>query len=319
MNGWHAAYRARYAQLKKEGVPFFPDVVFKDAVTAVIVFAALAGLAWFVGAGLEDLADPTDATYNPRPEWYFLFMFQALKFFPGNLEAVAAVLMPGVAVLVLVLLPFVDRGPRRHPLDRPFLTGLGVATLAGIGWLTWQGYRSPLVNPVVEKDPQVEAGRRLYADLRCMYCHRIDGKGGVVGPDLAKLVGEKAADWVAKHIRNPQAVSPSSPMPKMDLLDDEVAALSAYVKTLGAGVAYSPDAPRLFAENCSSCHRIRGQGGEVGPDLSLIGTARDGAYIKRYITDPSKTNQASSMPGFAGQLTDTQIEDLARYLSAQGR
>jgi ubiquinol-cytochrome c reductase cytochrome b subunit len=319
MSDWHAAYRARYAQLKKEGVPFFPDVVFKDMVTALVVFAALAGLAWFAGAGLEDLADPTDATYNPRPEWYFLFMFQALKFFPGDLEAVAAVILPGLVVLWMVLLPFADRGPRRHPLDRPLMTGICLMGLVAIGWLTWQGYRSPLVNPVVEKDPQVEAGRRLFLDLRCLYCHRVAGKGGAVGPDLTKVEGEKASAWVAKHIRNPQAADPGSQMPKMDLLDDEITALSAYVKSLGAGLAYSPEAVGLFAAHCGSCHRVRGQGGDAGPDLSLIGSARDVAYIKRYINDPSKTNQSSSMPGFAGQLTDTQIEDLSRYLSAQGR
>jgi mono/diheme cytochrome c family protein len=57
----------------------------------------------------------------------------------------------------------------------------------------------------------------------------------------------------------------------------------------------------------------------MGPDLSLIGSARDKAYLKRYLKDPSKVNPSASMPGFAGQLTDVQLEDLARYLAAQGR
>ena len=316
---WHDAYKEKYAKLKKEGVPFFPDVLFYDAIVAVLVFAALCTLALWKGSALEELADPTDNTYNPRPEWYFLFLFEALKFFPGNLEAVAAIVLPGVGMAVLLLLPFIDRGPKRHPLDRPVLTGIGVAVLAGIGYLTWAGAKSPLLNPMVDKDPKVSQGQRLYLDLKCAYCHSISGKGGKIGPDLAKAAEGESEEWLTKHFKDPQAMTRGSIMPKLNLLDDEVNALVAFVKSLGAGAGFTPDAPKLFAENCAACHKIGKEGSDVGPDLSLIGTARDAAYLRRYITDPAKTNPASSMPGFGGQLTETQIEDLARYLAHQGR
>ena len=142
MNGWHAAYRARYAQLKKEGVPFFPDVVFKDAVTAVIVFAALAGLAWFVGAGLEDLADPTDATYNPRPEWYFLFMFQTLKLIPSKVwlvdGEVLGILGCSLAGLLWLLLPFFESDqPAR---TKAWITGLSIFALVYVVGMSVYGF-----------------------------------------------------------------------------------------------------------------------------------------------------------------------------------
>ncbi len=316
---WHAAYRERYARLKHDGKSFFPYTVFKDTLAITVIFAVLAALAWRVGAGLEDLADPTDNTYNPRPEWYFLFLFQALKFFPGSLEAVAAVVMPGVVFGLLALLPFLDRGPERHPLDRPLVTGLGLAALMGVAWLTWRGAHSPLLNPIVEKDPVVMAGQRLYLDLRCAYCHAIRGRGGRVGPDLSKAADIESSEWMAKHFKDPQALTPGSVMPKLDLLDDEVLALVAYVKSLGTGGAFTAEAPRVFADNCAACHVLHGQGGDTGPDLSLIGAARDPAFLRRYITDPSKVNADSTMPGFGGQLTDIQIEDLARFLAHQGR
>lgn len=315
MSGWYEEYRARYAALKKAGLPFFPHALFRDTLVAAAVLASVAFLAWRFGAGLEDLADATDATYNPRPEWYFLFLFQALKFFPGHLEAVAAVLLPGALLAALLAVPFLDRGPERHPLDRPFWTLLGIAALGGIAYLTWEGYRSPLTNPVVEKDPLVASGQRLYRDLKCAYCHSLAGKGGKVGPELDKVAADETEDWLAKHFRDPQAATPGSVMPKLNLLADEIQVLVAYMKSLGPG-PYTEEAPKLFAESCVACHRVGNEGGDVGPDLSLIGSARDKAFLSRYIADPSRLNPASTMPGFKGQLTDLQIEDLARYLAS---
>jgi ubiquinol-cytochrome c reductase cytochrome b subunit len=318
MKDWHQPYRERYAKLKEAGRPFFPNTVFKDALAALLIFAALAILAWKVGAGLEGLADPTDTTYNPRPEWYFLFLFQALKAFPGSLEPVAAVLLPGAAVMFLMALPLIDRGSERHPLDRPLLTGLGVLALLVVGSLTVAGLRSPLVNPVEEKDPRVLAGRRIYQDMDCAYCHKIKGKGGAVGPELDKVAGGRSVEWLEAHFRDPKSMTPGSKMPQLHLLDDEISALTAYMKSLD-GEPFTAEAPKLFAGNCASCHKIGQEGGDVGPDLSRIGSARDKAFIKRYIADPTASKPDTIMPAFKGQLTDVQIEDLARYLASLGR
>ena len=318
MSHWHEAYRKRYARLKEAGRSFFPHTVFKDALAALLVFSALSFLAWKFGAGLESLADPTDTTYNPRPEWYFLFLFQALKAFPSNLEPVAAVLLPGAAVLFLLALPLIDRGPERHPFDRPLLTGVGALGLLVVGALTVAGFRSPLVNPIEEKDPLVVVGRQIYQNMNCAYCHQIRGKGGNFGPELDKVVGDKSLEWLIRHFRDPKSVIPGSRMPQLHLLDDEAAALAAYMKSLG-GEPFTKEAPKLFAENCAVCHKIGPEGGDVGPDLSLIGSARGKAFLKHYIADPTFSNSATAMPAYKGQLTDVQIEDLARYLSSLGR
>src|SRR5204862_6745538 len=89
---------------------FYPQQVFKDTVAIFIAFAVLFILAVAARVPLEQLADPTDTSYIPRPEWYFLFLFQTLKLFEGPLEVVGAVVLPGVAVLTLLLVPFIDRG-----------------------------------------------------------------------------------------------------------------------------------------------------------------------------------------------------------------
>lgn len=316
MAPWHEDYRRRYEAAKKAGLPFFPYAVFKDAAAAAAILAVLSVLALWLGAPLEDPADPADTAYNPRPEWYFLFLFQALKFFPGSLEAVAAVILPGAAFLLLALVPFLDRGPRRHPLDRPRAAGLGLAALAGFGYLTWAGQTSPLLNPAETKDPAVVYGRRLYGELNCAYCHSAGGKGGSVGPALDQAAGRKDEDWLIRHFRDPQSLSPGSPMPKLNLLEDEIRALVAYLKSLEAG-PFTPEAPKLFAQHCAACHRLGREGGDSGPGLGSIGLARDKAFLKRYILDPSRLNPDSLMPGYREELTDLQAEDLARYLANQ--
>lgn len=315
MSDWHARYRERYKKLKEAGQPFFPRTVFKDALVAAALLCALCWLAWTKGAVLEELADPTDTTYNPRPEWYFLFLFQALKYFPGHLEAVVAIILPGLTVGLLVLLPLLDPGPRRHPLERPFWSGLGLAAIGGFAALTWAGYHSPLTNPIIEKDPLALEGQRLYRRLNCAYCHVLGGRGGGLGPNLDQALGAHDEAWLTKHLKDPQSVSPGSTMPKLNLLDDEIAALVAFLGARG-GAPYTAEAPKLFAEHCAACHVVKGEGGDAGPDLSLIGSARDKAFLRNYVADPSKLNAASSMPGYAGHLTGSQLEDLARYLAS---
>src|SRR4030067_3540139 len=87
-------YLERYHQAKEKGVPFFPDILFKDALVSILIFLALVALAHFAGGPLEAKADPSDSSYTPKPEWYFLFLFQLLKYFPPNLEVVGVVVIP---------------------------------------------------------------------------------------------------------------------------------------------------------------------------------------------------------------------------------
>jgi mono/diheme cytochrome c family protein len=316
---WHEEYLKKYKALKEKGVRFFPDVVLTDTIMACVLLALLFFLALHHPPELEALADPTDTSYNPRPEWYFLFLFQALKFFPGNLEAVAAIILPGLAVGLLFLVPFLDAGPKRHPLDRPLWTGLGVIALLGYAGLTYAGFSSPLTNPAEHKSPEVLAGKRLYSQLSCAYCHSIKGEGGKVGPALDQLSDAVTDDWIAKHLRDPQAVAPGTRMPKLSLLDDEVAVLTAYIRSYNPNEPFTAAAPKLFAENCASCHKVKGEGGDMGPDLSEIGAMRDKGYILRYLENPSSINPDSSMPAFKGQLKDVELEDLARYMARQRR
>jgi ubiquinol-cytochrome c reductase cytochrome b subunit len=315
---WKQRLKTHYQELKAKGPTFWPDIIFKDTTAAFLVFLALIGMALWKGAQMEDLANPTDTNYNPRPEWYFLSVFQILKYFPGKSETFAIVLLPAIAVLVLVALPFLDRSPKRHFKDRKWLVLAGWMSVLGVVFFTVQGARTPLTNPVVEKDPLITEGKRLFGDLHCVYCHSLNGQGGQVGPALDQVGLRRNRDWLAAHFRNPKKVTPGTKMPNFNLLDSEVEALVAYMSSLGGGT-FTPQAPRLFEDNCSSCHKFHGVGEEIATDLSHIGEARDAAYIAAYIKNPTKLNPDGAMQAFDGQLTDAQINDLAQYLYQQGK
>jgi len=317
-NDWKQEVQSRYYELKGLGKPFFPYIVFKDMVAIALVFAWLVALSVYKGADLETMADPTDTTSNPRPEWPFLFLFQLLKYIPPQFETVAVVIIPAVIVSFLILLPFLDRGPKRHPFDRPFIIGLGVIGITGAVYLGIQGYLSPLTNPIVEKNVQVIEGKRLFTDMRCQSCHSIGGRGGMVGPVLDMVGSRRDKEWLTEHFRNPQKMFPGSQMPNFGLLGKEIEALAVYMSSLSGG-SFTSEAPALFQEHCSSCHKIGDVGEDLGPDLSQVGLHYEQEWLARYIAHPEKIEPKTAMEVYADILTPEQIEDLARYLSAQCR
>lgn len=109
------------AQAKKF-VRFFPHWVVIDASLGLLLLLLLMGFSMYQRAPLEFPADPGSVNYVPRPEWYFLFLFQSLKYFPGVLEPIAAIVVPGILVGGLILLPFLDRGEERRPWRKPVTT-----------------------------------------------------------------------------------------------------------------------------------------------------------------------------------------------------
>ena len=125
------------------GKPFYPDQLFEDGVAILILFGVLVLMALFVPVPTEEIADPTDASYDPRPEWYFLFLFQLLKYFEGRFEVVGTFVIPTIAILLLFLVPFLGRKERLPIHERPvalIVTSISVLSLIS---LTILGLRSP--------------------------------------------------------------------------------------------------------------------------------------------------------------------------------
>jgi ubiquinol-cytochrome c reductase cytochrome b subunit len=314
----------RYHAVKEAGEPFYPYALAKDAIAVLLVFLIVALLAWHFPPDVGAIADPTTTNYNPRPEWYFMFLFQLLKYFPGKLEAVAAVVLPAAAILFLLLLPFFDRRLQRHPLDRRIATVGAGAIVIGLIFLTIKGATSPPVSAYVPEPPLVTEGHRLFRQLHCEYCHSVNGIGGRFGPDLALSIHSgHDEEWVVAHLEEPGNViiGSTSPMGVLPALTpDQQKALVAYLEELRGGGPYGPLGPVMFEAYCMGCHRLNGKGGNFGPDLSSIGLLRSKSFIHRYIEDPKAVVDSAHMPAFLtprGPLTHQQIEDISRYLAVQ--
>lgn len=177
-------YKEKYTQEKQKGVKFWPDIIYKDLVISIALFIILVILATWIGVSQEPKADPSDSAYIPRPEWYFLFLFQMLKYFPGSLEWVGTTIIPIIVILALFLLPFFDRNPRRYWKARPWAISIMSVMVVGIVTLTILAVVTTppqeVTGTIAETIPaQILAGQDLYS-VNCTECHGPDGEGGVI-------------------------------------------------------------------------------------------------------------------------------------------
>ena len=212
---------------------FYPRQVYMDAVVMLGVFAVLATLAWAVQLPLTDRADPSDTSFVPVPEWYFLFYYELLKYVHGPLEPLATWILPVLVILIMLFWPFIDRNPLRNPIKRPAAIASGFLFLVVVFGLLGVSIRNLYAVP--RTDPAVARGKAVYVQFGCAGCHRIHGEGGAVAPDLSS-VGTTRPDreWHLKHFRNPQSVSPGSFMPKFPLNDQQLNDLTSYMLSLKA-------------------------------------------------------------------------------------
>lgn len=211
--------------------PFWPRQVFMDAAVALLIFGVLATLAATVDFPLAAEANPADTAFVPRPEWYFLFYYELLKFMQGPiLEPVATVLLPLVFFGTLFALPYLGKREERRPAKRPVALAAGSLFLIGVFSLMFLSIQS--ARSETPKNPAALAGKKLVAQLQCAGCHRINGEGATVGPDLSHEGSKRDADWLIRHFKDPQGVSPGSIMPRFSLSEEELKNLAAYMLSL---------------------------------------------------------------------------------------
>ncbi len=227
----------------RTGFPFY-EALWKDAVVALVLFVLFAGMALFLEVPMEKVADPSDVNYVPRPEWYFLFLYELLWYFKGKWMVIGTFFIPLALFGILLLVPFLDREPERHPLRRPIASSLATGALAGVVFLTYLGATAPLPpGPTAASVPGAgtaimvagtsEAGRLIYEAQGCAACHSIRGVGSAAGPDLSRIGRTRDKDWLARFIRDPVEVNPGASMPAYkDLREAEIRAMAVYLSEL---------------------------------------------------------------------------------------
>jgi len=112
---------------------FFPGQVVADLTVSAILLAVVVGLSYAVPAPLTEPMDVSTTVYVPRPEWFFFFLDQWLVYFPGAaLIAVGDIIIPGLFVLLLLAIPWLDKEPAHSPARRPFVVVIGLLVIVVI-------------------------------------------------------------------------------------------------------------------------------------------------------------------------------------------
>jgi ubiquinol-cytochrome c reductase cytochrome b subunit len=309
---------------------FFPRQVYRDTVAIFIAFAILFTTAAAVRVPLERLADPTDTSYIPRPEWYFLFLFQTLRLFEGRLELVGSFVLPNLAIVLLFLVPFLDRGKVVRASQR--FAAIGVVALGFAGWgaltltaalntptkvetealnegpQTWQ-----------ELSPEELAGIGYFRTENCASCHPAGRTG--VGPDLTKTAIKRNAAWMIEHFKRPQQLVPGTSMPAIQLSDPQLNALAAFLlklnpknsEALHSAPQFAVDGAMVYQRyRCSACHKINGVGMQVGPPLNGLAARRNAAWISEHFANPQKVSPGTVMPPY--RFAPNDLDAITKYL-----
>ena len=185
------------------------------------------------------VADPGTEAYDPRPEWYFFFLFQLLRIFKQpEMLLFATIIIPTLLMVLLISWPFIDRRPERRVSRRPAAMVLGVAIPIVLLFLTWQGSKAPSIGAA-----SAHPGAAAFSNaLPCGTCHTLAdaGTGGQVGPNLDSAKPDYAT--ALEFITNGKGGMPS--FKAQGLTDDQLKCMAGYVATWagGSGDAEGPNA-----------------------------------------------------------------------------
>lgn len=159
--------------------------------------------------------------------------------------------------------------------------------------------------------PELAEGRHLFETQGCRGCHKLNGVGGSIGPDLSEEgASTRSPEWLEQHFLAPNAVSAGSAMPNFHFTKDQARALTYYMLSLSnedMGSYYasvrlipSPEYGReLFTEkNCIACHNFGGVGAKTGPDLLGVTQRHSPQWLDEQLVNPQLVYPGSSMPEY---------------------
>jgi ubiquinol-cytochrome c reductase cytochrome b subunit len=255
---------------------FYPRQVLMDMTFALLLMVALGFFAYFHPEQLGPVADPSNTKFIPRPEWYYLPMFEWLKFWSGRLEVFAVVVIPGILALAFFLLPFLDRSLERRPWRRPIPLLAVSAIMVGIIFLGFKSHLDDMHDQSVAKQlafqdqqdrdytkspfharmesasgvpiagpvsPLVGQGKGVFTSQGCSSCHGNSGLGTAAGPSLVGITAKYPIPQLDDLLQHPNAQMTAGHMPVFHLPNEDMKALFSYLASLStAGGAAAPTA-----------------------------------------------------------------------------
>jgi len=246
--------------------PFYPKQLVMDMGFAMLIIVALGLCAYFWPSELGPRADPSDTQFLPRPEWYYIPVFQYLKYWHGSTSLIGILIIPAILGLLLIALPFYDRSLERRPWKRPISVGVFTAVFVSLGALGFVSHRQDMHNPGVAAQLQrqrndaaqfmqakfepelsgaslatkstsaantpVEQGAAIFERETCNACHGDRGAGTAAAPKLIGVGKKYDAVKIESLLRKPNDKMTAGGMPAVDLKGNEMKALIAYLQSL---------------------------------------------------------------------------------------
>jgi ubiquinol-cytochrome c reductase cytochrome b subunit len=364
-----ALFLLHRAQVRRHGYPLVPmkddqprqgiflnQLLLDLIVLGVVVVLLVAATFKTHGAELFAPAE-ADSAFDARPEWYFRALNELLKYFPASLQVLPTVVLPGLATVFILGLPWIDRAAGGKLVKRlPALIGsgliiVGFLALTGVNFgrdvrdekhqdsmaqahkqatrardLARKGVLPAGGDAVYENDPKV-AVKRLFKE-ECQTCHMLDGIGGTEAPDLTDYRSREYLSALIRNVRDPRFFGGTKHeemdlFPEEDLSNEDLKAVVEYTYSLMGEVAGEVDAAlvkkgaEVFDEECSTCHEVEKGVEGDSPNLFQNGSRQ---WLIDVIKDSSKPllfGEAAQMPKFEDKLTDDQLGQLADLILEQ--
>ncbi|MHB1840439.1 MAG: c-type cytochrome [Acidobacteriaceae bacterium] len=255
---------------------FYPRQVIMDMAFALLLMVGLGFLAYFHPVQLGPIANPANTQFIPRPEWYYLPMFEWLKFWPGRFEAFAVIAVPGTIALLFFLVPFLDRKLERRPWRRPIPLLAVTIVLVGTIFLGIRSHLDDLRDPTVASqlafqakqaeeytkapfhpvmqsangkplssgpvNPLIAKGKGIFDSKGCSGCHGSDATGTAAAPSLVGITAKYPLPQLTGLLHHPNPAMLAGHMPSFDLSAPDMTALFSYLGSLGKSGGSAPAA-----------------------------------------------------------------------------
>ncbi|HEX6922785.1 MAG TPA: c-type cytochrome [Bacillales bacterium] len=229
-----------YSEYPGKTEAFLPNFLLKEWMVGAVFLVGFMVFIIVEPPPLEREADPLAAGYIPLPDWYFLFLYQFLKYTyaSGHYIVLGTVVFPGIAAVALLLAPWLDQGPERRLSKRPVAVSMMLLATISMFFLTWQSVVSHNWKAIsqqgeIQNTVQIDKsakGYKIASDQGCISCHGSNLQGGI-GPNLVAM-----EDLTVKHVmdvaRNGYGKMPPG---QFKGSDKELKTLAKYIVSLGKG------------------------------------------------------------------------------------
>jgi ubiquinol-cytochrome c reductase cytochrome b subunit len=237
-------YLQEYHELtQKDGVPFVPDAFRKDLVfSGIVILAVVACAAYFGPFGPKGQPDPTNVAAEPKPDFFFLWLYAALALLPPDMETFLLLVGPAVAIGFLILMPLVsgtgEKSWRRRPVAVLSVLLIAVAwgAFTDLGlYCPWSPHMDawsavPVPPKFLDGRSALERqGAVVLQAKQCRNCHALGREGGQRGPALDTVATRLTGDQLFRQVLQGGGNMPAY---GKNLSPAETTALVAFLKTL---------------------------------------------------------------------------------------